>query len=413
MIRVRVYTTPMEFLLLLALLLAGASSAADQEPAPEPQLESLEKTGSPEAAARVGEVANPKLLRIEEILAPLMSQRDEILALEAEADAAKGDDALALRSMATEMRFDSADEVAEMVRVVLELESEGVDVARYRRRLSEILPRTTDAIHARYESIEASLAKLTEELATAAEESKIDLAQRIEREDALIGRILTLAIDQAEMLDSLGLSSDAARKWLREEMGQRARLLSGRIHLSSMQLADANERLAAAPDEPAIKSAIIAAQARLETSTARMSELIGPMEQLEMDTARYQQMLIKSTGEITVDVFDRRVAGDLLSRWFEGAKESVVEEGPRVAFKSLLFALVVMLFLSLSRFVRKVMKRVVSAPHLRFSELLKTRLRGGTHARRARHRRLRVGFRAPGDAGKLRRRCDDSRLSPL
>jgi small conductance mechanosensitive channel len=372
MIRVRIHTMSTELVaFLLLLLLAGASSAADPQPTSKPQLDSLEKMASLEAAAPVGEAANPKLVRIEEIRASLMSQRAEILALEAEADAAGGYDAVALRSMAIEMRLTSADAVGEMVRVVLELESEGVDVALYRRQLSQILPRTTNAIHVRYESIETSLAQLTGELATAGEESKIELAQRIQREDALIGRILTLAIDQAEMLDSLDLPSDIARNWLREEMGQRARLLSGRIHLSSMQLTYATERLEAAPDEAAIKSAVAAARARLETSTARMSALVDLMEQLEMDTARYRQRLIESTGEITVDVLDRRVAGDLLSRWLEGATESVVEEGPRVVFKSLIFALVVVLFWSLSRFVSRVMKRVVDAPHLRFSELLK------------------------------------------
>ena len=371
MIRVRIHTMSTELVALLLLLLAGASSAADPQPASKPQLDGLEKMASLEATAPVGEAANPKLARIEEIRASLMSQRAEILALEAEADAAGGYDAVALRSMAIEMRLTSADAVGEMVRVVLELESEGVDVALYRRQLSQILPRTTTAIHARYESIETSLAQLTEELETAGEESKIELAQRIQREDALIGRILTLAIDQAEMLDSLDLPSDVARNWLREEMGQRARLLSGRIHLSSMQLTDAAERLEAEPDEAAIKSAVAAARARLETSTAKMSALVGLMEQLEMDTARYRQRLIESTGEITVDVLDRRVVGDLLSRWLAGATESVVEEGPRVVFKSLIFALVVALFWSLSRFVRGVMKRVVDAPHLRFSELLK------------------------------------------
>jgi small conductance mechanosensitive channel len=81
--------------------------------------------------------------------------------------------------------------------------------------------------------------------------------------------------------------------------------------------------------------------------------------------------LIASTGEITVDTIDGHVASELVTRWISDLREGVAENGPRILFRAILFAIIASAFWAFSLFVRKIVARAVAAPNLRFSELLK------------------------------------------
>jgi len=147
--------------------------------------------------------------------------------------------------------------------------------------------------------------------------------------------------------------------------------MNGRLTVATVQVTEAEASVAARPDDAASKDALITAMLRLDSSTQTLTEVVPMMAALEIDTSRYKGLLIRSTGEITTDVFAQGVAAQLLSRWIEGVRESVGANGPRVAFQILLFGLVLAIFWGLSRFVRKVTERAVEAQQLRFSRLLK------------------------------------------
>jgi small conductance mechanosensitive channel len=95
------------------------------------------------------------------------------------------------------------------------------------------------------------------------------------------------------------------------------------------------------------------------------------MSKLDLDTARFKQVLIASTGEITTDIFDRKVASQLFSRWLNGVWDAIAENGPSFVFKVFLFSIVLFFFWTLSRFVRRGTQRALEIRELGFSQLLK------------------------------------------
>jgi small conductance mechanosensitive channel len=95
------------------------------------------------------------------------------------------------------------------------------------------------------------------------------------------------------------------------------------------------------------------------------------MDRLELPSAEYEELLIRATGQITTDILDKDVAFSLFGRWMEGIKTWLVNSGPAIFFKILVFALILFVFHLLSKFTRRLVARAVSASKLNFSELLK------------------------------------------
>jgi small conductance mechanosensitive channel len=176
------------------------------------------------------------------------------------------------------------------------------------------------------------------------------------------------------------MPADELTEWLTARLGQQARLMSGRIQMAKAQLDDADARSSNAPEDASIRAEVSAARDRHKVAVKALDSNISRMEELDMDTAQYQQVLIASTGEITTDIFDRNVASQLLSRWFGGMGDAIVENGPSFFFKLFLFSIVVVFFWTLSRFVRKVTQRALDVRDLGFSQLLKRMIVSGSSA---------------------------------
>ena len=143
------------------------------------------------------------------------------------------------------------------------------------------------------------------------------------------------------------------------------------MNLARHRLDDLVDRGLTGADPAAQETADAAMRQRLQWASQSLSSVVDLMDRLEMDAAGYHQILIESTGELTIQAVDPNVAGEILSRWAADIREGVVSKGPGLVFQTLLFLLIIAIFWGLSRFVRKVLRHLVEASHLRFSELLK------------------------------------------
>jgi len=167
------------------------------------------------------------------------------------------------------------------------------------------------------------------------------------------------------------LDTRVQRKWLKEQLRSEARLFMSQRSLMKERAQDASELEAAGADPAAAAAAIAAATLRQEAVLESLASTVDLLEQLEVDVSDYRRVLIESTGEVTIDAFDREVVADLSDRLTSNIRESLSENGAQFAFQAVLVAFIALLFWGLSRFVRKVVSRLVEAPHLRFTQLLK------------------------------------------
>jgi small conductance mechanosensitive channel len=366
--------------LLLALLCLTTAAHAQAQPqasqAPTSALESAFLSSEPAAAAK-GQQDDPVVERIEALRTEIIENRDDVLAVEAQAREARGADLVALRTKASEMRLDSMATLRKLVDAVHELEAGSGDASLYRSQLAELLPALMPLLASHLDAAEDSLAKIKEERDAAAPENRIAIEQLLTHQNALVGRLLGVGVDLVDMIEGLAIDAPQTREIVSARLADRAVVISGRIELLAATLADAEAREAAAPDDATVRAEILALRTRFGADTDELASQLPLMDQLGLETADYKQLLISATGEITADVFDTEIAQGLLARWADGVREGLVQNGPGFLFKALLFLLVLSAFWLLSRFVRKITERAVEARHLRFSQLLKRMIVSG------------------------------------
>ena len=345
------------------------------EPDPERGIEASEfaSEAESEAAAEAESESDELRARFESLRETRLSRLREVAAFETDAQTAVGEDRIALRRQALELRLEGAVTFEEMWALIEQMEAAEDDASTQRQILAALLPGLRDSIQADYarqagerDQLKAERAERTDADAT--------LEPVIERKDDLLLRILDAGIDVAALSDAAGIPGIPQRDWLERRVLGRARLAMSHVRLASERLDDIAHRKAAAGDPAALQSVEAAAKGRVESALQSLESVVGLMERFEIDVAEYRQLLIESTGEITVEAIDSEVAGELVTRWAADLREGVAANGARIAFQVLLFVIIVSIFWGLSRFVRKIVARAVEAPHLRFSQLLKRML---------------------------------------
>ena len=313
----------------------------------------------------------PETSQIETLRATLEEQRENVRTISARVAESSGDDLVALEASVLEERLAVLSTLGELTDAVLELEEKGGDARAYRAEVESGLEGVVSQVEAALDEAQEVFGQIEAERAAASPEERVAIEQRLKRQSDLIGRMLSAGIDVVGMTERLGLDASGAREAFAARLADRAVLIAGRVELMSVQRTDAESRQAQAPDDAGIKAEIQALSARIESDTEQLSMQIPLMEELGIETARYKQLLIASTGQITTDVFDAEVAQQLLTGWRERMTDALIENGPGFLFKTLIFLAILLVFWMLSRFVRKVVARAVEAPHLRFSQLLK------------------------------------------
>ena len=350
-------------LLALATPCGAALAAAEAAPAVSA---GFIGTPAPEAIMLLPETAPVEALRV-----AMERNRREVQSMESDAETALGADADALRLKILELRFESVDDVHQLVDAVLALDEKSPAAAYYRDQLIALLPRVADSIHAVHQLVDAELRELKTQRAGADPAALAALDQHVRREDSRLGQLLAMAADHLEMLARFELDTSAAHAWLSDKLYARARLESALIHLETTELADARELAEANTGDAALQTQVIEANKRLQASSDSLTQTVSLLERLELDASGYKQLLIASSGEITTDIFDQGVASQLISGWISNLKASLIDRGPKTLFQTLLFALVVGAAWMVSRFVRNVTERAVASPNLRLSQLLK------------------------------------------
>jgi small conductance mechanosensitive channel len=312
------------------------------------------------------------LTRFESLHQQRVQDLQESAALEADAQGSIGDDRLALRSQALELRLGGTATLLEMSALIDEMESRQEDASVQRRITQSLLPAIEESIRADYRSQSAELVRLKTERDDSADPDEIARANvTIARQQDLLIRMLASAIDFLELEEAFGLPTEELRDGLGALVLARARLAASHISLATRRIEDIVDHGLAGQDPEAKKLAEAQARQRLSVTSKRLDSIVELMERLQLDSAYYRQILLVSTGELTVEAIDTRVASELISRWIAAARESLAANGPNLVFRTLLFALIASIFWTLARFVRKVVARAVQAPNLRFSELLK------------------------------------------
>jgi len=335
---------------LAALLLVTATAAAAQEPAPE--------------------AASPIAAEADQLLQDLQEAREQSVDLEKRVAASSGEERLVLERQLLEHRLEAVAKLHALEENVLEQEAEGLDASAYREPLESEMRRVAPQILDHIDGILANIRRLR---AGGAELSAEDLATveaEVADENAVLDERYALYLDHLERMQALGIDTAAARTALVERLAERAEVLEGMLVIGLEQRAASEERIAEHPDDKEAAAAQLGAERKVEWAIASLTATVDQLETLEVEVSGYRQLLIETTGEVTADIFDRKVAFGLFERWVQSARERVVDHGPVLFFKLAVFALILFVFRVLANFTGRLVRRAVTTSKLRFSKLL-------------------------------------------
>jgi small conductance mechanosensitive channel len=313
---------------------------------------------------------SPLVADADRLVAELQVARERGRDLEGQVAASSGEERVVLERQLLDLQLEGVATLHALQENVLEQEDEGLDASAYRELLEPSMARVAPRILAH---VDAIVSDIRQARAGAAELSVEDLAKleaEVADENAALDERYALYLDHLERMQALGMDVASTRAELVERLGKRAEVLEGILDIALEESAAAEERVAEHPDDKEASATQLGAERKVEWATTSLAATADQLEILEVDVARYRQYLIETTGEVTSDIFDRKVALGLFERWVESARESVVENGPALFFKLVIFALILLVFRVAANFAARIVRRAVMTSKLRFSVLL-------------------------------------------
>lgn len=300
----------------------------------------------------------------------MLAQRADIDALSGRIARSTGEDAVLLERRRMRKVLAALADLERFVENALQLEEERAPVDDLRVAAESMLRFAGAALRERIDALRAERADLGRDRDAAAGEERNDLEDRLAEIDAMLDELLSAELDTAENLERLGLDAAEARAYIERALTDRAEMASARIEYALERVELYAARLEDSPDDAELAARLAAAGRKRDRSMDNLAATVALMERMELEAADYHKLLVRSSGSITADLLDQEVALSLVEEWAVEARAWIVERGPEVAFKAVVFVAILVVFWLLARVVRRVVGRAVRSSRLHFSQLL-------------------------------------------
>lgn len=170
-----------------------------------------------------------------------------------------------------------------------------------------------------------------------------------------------------EVVKSLGYDAEPSRRYLSERLPRRADVLAGRIRLTIEREKEV-KNLKVGDEGVQAKTALIAK--KLKADTDSLQQTIAMAGKLDLDMSGYQTLLVKATGQISSELLDTDVLGELFHDWWLDTKHSIKSNLSNVLLKMFVFVLILLVFRGLATIAKRVMRRSVQSASVRLSLLM-------------------------------------------
>ncbi|MCH1926128.1 mechanosensitive ion channel [Shewanella sp. C32] len=181
--------------------------------------------------------------------------------------------------------------------------------------------------------------------------------------------------DQLDLLnwaDRLKADTSSERQVLTEQLQNQAAHLQSLVSYNQQQMSalveDVNEAGKDASSEQRAQLGVL--KERLNNNSAALGADISMLDSLGVDTNALKQSLFAVSGNITQDVFNVSFVSQLFGNWLHVAETSIVENGPSLAVKLLVFLVILFCAHLLAKLTERLVRKAVSTSKLNFSKLL-------------------------------------------
>ena len=171
--------------------------------------------------------------------------------------------------------------------------------------------------------------------------------------------------------ESLGLAADKLREQMAPELHLYAETLAGRIEFTNAAQQNVQARLSQDPRNADIDQAAKNLTARHDTNIYRLDAIILVLDSLGLDSSEYKAVMLQQSSDLSISLFTSTAILTVLQDSWRSLQGGMEENAPDLIFNLLLFIVVLLIFRTLSRLTKRVVRMASDKSSLDMSELLK------------------------------------------
>jgi small conductance mechanosensitive channel len=307
-------------------------------------------------------------MAFEVMVAEIELQQQDLVAIDERLGTMEGPAADILTARRDKVWTSMFDNTIKFALAVADQQDKGVDVAEFMDELTDdfsVLPAEA------YEATERIRTRVTFPTSELPPNEFVvkdqQLFQGIEELDA-INKALIAYTQIAERFD---LDNSTEVEYLIEVLADSAANRSVFLETAISDVKMLRSAVATLPDDTDLAAWHAAAKTRVAMSAASLQNAIDLMILMGLETRQYRQQVLTVTGEITTDILDVGIAANLVSEWSRALWDLTASEGPRLIFRLLLVAVILLVFHQLAKLVQKGVERAMNSSRNRMSYLLR------------------------------------------
>ena len=264
-------------------------------------------------------------------------------------------------------RMDLMQRNLKFARGVTELKADSAGTANYRELAVEVLQSQVDLARTIATGIKQRI-EIPDAGAPAAEQAAAN--SRIFDLLRIYDKAYGIFIDGIDVARGFGIDVSELESKIRADLADRAATGSALLDLSASRMKTMRAGLAAVPGDQELKARLSVTTRNVTELSAILGEVLRLMERMKMNTSEYRQQLLIVTGQITSDIFDVGFVSALVVGWGRTLWENLIESGPGLVFKLILFFLLIYVFIKLAGLVQRLTERTFANAQRQPSQLL-------------------------------------------
>ncbi len=360
---------------LAALLLAATAAlshgycCAAQTSAPDLQAQA-EAAPGPEAKDDTDE----RLLKFKQLAA-------EMQRLKADARDKSKLDRMAVLEFALKLQIELYASLDQLLETLQQREEQGTDTTELRSSLATIVSERSALIRAEIAAIRALRDELREKGVSDKGAARKDLLRWLNNKiEQMQDTQIALLVGNVARLERLKLPVEDDKAYLNDLLPRRAIELSGRISLALDTIDTLKQWLEnASPEEQkTIEQQLRTLEFQKNSVAESLSVTLELMQQLDMETSQFGQILVLATGELLNKTVDAEVAIGLLQKVGRSARLWLDDNLSEIIVRLSTFVLILMAFKLLAKLASRVLLRLISRSSLNTSRLLSDFVQGIT-----------------------------------
>ena len=310
---------------------------------------------------------NPLSAQADQLFETIHQQQAEIKQLSNDFEKSYGDEYIALERRLFQRKVELLSNISQLTQNIHLQQKSNTDSAKTDRiQLLPLLKDISPRIQNYTDRLESILSKQRIEYPTPDEKQRQVRKKTYQQLDTAYQALS----DHIDNLELMGLDATTQRFFLVDRLTTRAEKLSGSVEFQAELKEQTLERIDAEPNNTDYKTSLVLTEEKLAEDIQNLSNCVNILQKMGKETSRYQQLLLRTTGNITTDIFDREVIRRLFQQWRDDFKNTLVNDGPSFLVKAGIFIFVLFIFHLLALLTGKIVQRSITASHFNISQLL-------------------------------------------